>query len=81
MPIYAHHVPTAPRTLDSIRIADADLRAALEGRRHLLFDGGMGTMLQAAGLAAGALPELLCLSDPDAITRIHAAYVAAGSEV
>ena len=81
MPTYAHHVPAAPRTLDSIRIADADLRAALEGRRHLLFDGGMGTMLQAAGLAAGALPELLCLSDPDAITRIHAAYVAAGSEV
>ena len=41
----------------------------------------MGTMLQAAGLAAGARPELINLSDPDAITRIHAAYVQAGSEV
>lgn len=70
-----------PRTLDTLRIADEDLRAVLEGRRHLLFDGGMGTMLQAAGLKAGALPELLCLTDPDAITKIHAAYVAAGSEV
>lgn len=70
-----------PRTLDTLRIADDDLRAALEGRRHLLFDGGMGTMLQAAGLKAGALPELLCLTDPDAITRVHAAYVAGGSEV
>ena len=70
-----------PRTLDTLRIADDDLRAALEGRRHLLFDGGMGTMLQAAGLEAGALPELLNLSEPDAITAVHAAYVAAGSEV
>lgn len=70
-----------PRTLDTLRIADDNLRAALEGRRHLLFDGGMGTMLQAAGLKAGALPELLCLTNPDAITRVHAAYVAGGSEV
>lgn len=70
-----------PRTLDTLHIADNDLRAVLEGRRHLLFDGGMGTMLQAAGLKAGALPELLCLSDPHAITRVHAAYVQAGSEV
>lgn len=70
-----------PRTLDTLRIADNDLRAVLEGRRHLLFDGGMGTMLQAAGLKAGALPELLCLSDPHAITRVHEAYVQAGSEV
>ena len=70
-----------PRTLDTLRIADDDLRAVLEGRRHLLFDGGMGTMLQAAGLEAGALPELLNLSEPDAITAVHAAYVAAGSEV
>ena len=43
-----------PRTLDALRIADGDLRAVLEGKRHLLFDGGMGTMLQAAGLKAGA---------------------------
>ena len=39
--------PYAPRSLDSLRIADADLRAVLEGWRSLLFDGGMGTMLQA----------------------------------
>ena len=29
---------------------DNDLRAVLHGKRHLLFDGGMATMLQAAGL-------------------------------
>ncbi len=71
----------APRTLDALRIADDDLRAVLEGRRHLLFDGGMGTMLQAAGLAVGELPELLNLTDPDRIAAVHAAYVAAGAEV
>ena len=68
----------APRTL---RIADEHLRAVLEGRELLLFDGAMGTQLQARGLAAGELPELLCLTNPDEIRDIHAAYVAAGSEV
>ncbi len=71
----------APRSLDALRIVDDDLRAVLEGRRHLLFDGAMGTMLQAAGLEAGALPELLCLTDPAAVTAVHRAYVEAGSEV
>ena len=72
---------TAPRSLTALRIADDDLLAVLNGDRHLLFDGGMGTMLQAAGLQAGETPELLCLSDPDAVTQIHAAYVEAGCEV
>ena len=69
------------RSLERLRIADDDLRAALEGTRHLLFDGGMGTMLQAAGLAAGAAPELLNLTDPDSIAGIHRAYVEAGCDV
>ena len=60
---------------------DNDLNAVLHGKRHLLFDGGMGTMLQAAGLQAGELPELLNLTHPDEITAIHRAYVEAGSEV
>ena len=60
---------------------DTDLQAVLNGTRHLLFDGGMGTMLQAAGLQAGELPELLNLSHPEEITAIHRAYVEAGSEV
>ena len=47
----------------------------------VLLDGGMGTMLQAAGLAAGAKPELLNLTDPQLIQSIHAQYVAAGSRI
>lgn len=64
-----------------LRIKDDYLRRVLAGRENLVFDGGMGTMLQQRGLQAGALPELLCLSDPDAITQIHRAYVEAGSQV
>ncbi len=60
---------------------DGHLRSVLDGSEHLLFDGAMGTMLQKAGLEAGALPELLCLENPDAITAIHRAYVEAGSQV
>ena len=60
---------------------DTTLQRALAGTGHLLFDGGMGTMLQARGLAAGELPELLCLTHPEQITAIHQAYVQAGSDV
>ena len=60
---------------------DDHFRAVLAGDEFLLFDGGMGTMLQAAGLKAGAAPELLCLTNPQQITDVHAAYVSAGCDV
>ena len=68
--------------LDGIAIADEHLARALRGEDFLVFDGGMGTQLQACGLAdAGAVPELLNFSHPQAIAAIHADYVAAGAEV
>lgn len=68
--------------LDGIAIADEHLARALRGEGFLVFDGGMGTQLQACGLAdAGAVPELLNFSHPQAIAAIHADYVAAGAEV
>ena len=57
------------------------LRSALAGEGFLLFDGAMGTQLQERGLAAGELPEQLCLSNPQEVTEIHASYVAAGADV
>jgi len=63
------------------RVADERLRRVLAGEEFLLFDGAMGTMLQERGLAAGELPELLNLSDPDGVRAIHAAYVEAGADV
>lgn len=47
----------------------------------ILLDGGMGTMLQAAGLKLGAKPEELNITDPALIESIHAAYAAAGSRI
>ena len=46
-----------------------------------VFDGGMGTLLQSAGLGAGELPERWNLTHPDIITDIHRRYFAAGSHV
>ena len=63
------------------RVKDDHLRRVLAGQDLLLFDGAMGTQLQARGLAAGEVPELLCLTNPRQITQIHQAYVQAGSEV
>ena len=59
---------------------DGFLQSVLAGEAFLLFDGAMGTMLQRRGLAGGGPAELLCLSDPEAITDIHRAYVEAGSQ-
>ena len=47
----------------------------------ILLDGGMGTMLQAAGLKLGARPEELNITDPALIEGIHGQYAAAGSRV
>lgn len=49
---------------------------------HLLYlDGGMGTLLQEAGLAPGEYPELWNLSHPETIQKIHRDYYNAGSNV
>ena len=47
----------------------------------ILLDGGMGSMLQAKGLALGEYPELAALEHPDWLREIHQAYVEAGSQI
>ena len=47
----------------------------------ILLDGGMGTILQAAGLKLGARPEELNITDPALIEGIHGQYAAAGSRI
>lgn len=49
-------------------------------RGILLGDGAMGTMLNDA-LAHAKCPESLNLSSPEVVKSVHAAYVAAGSEL
>ncbi|MBQ3084751.1 MAG: homocysteine S-methyltransferase family protein [Clostridia bacterium] len=47
----------------------------------VFFDGGMGSLLQKKGLAAGELPERWNVSRPEIITQIHTDYYNAGSHV
>ena len=46
-----------------------------------IFDGAMGTMLQAGGLKAGACPELMNIEAPEVVKKIHRAYIEAGATV
>ena len=46
-----------------------------------IFDGAMGTMLQAGGLKPGACPELMNIENPDVVKSIHKAYAEAGSTI
>jgi 5-methyltetrahydrofolate--homocysteine methyltransferase len=47
----------------------------------LVFDGGYGTMLFAAGLSNGACPELWNDTHADVVRGIHAGYFGAGSQI
>lgn len=49
--------------------------------RVLVYDGAMGTMLQASGLASGACPEKWNLTAPDKVLAVHKAYVDAGADI
>jgi len=48
---------------------------------RLIFDGAMGTMLQARGLAPGQNPESFCLENPDILRGVHEDYARAGADV
>ena len=51
-------------------------------QEHLLYlDGGMGTLLQEAGLVPGEYPERWNLAHPEIIQKIQKSYFEAGSHV
>jgi 5-methyltetrahydrofolate--homocysteine methyltransferase len=62
-----------------------DFLAALR-ERVLIFDGAMGTMLQAANLSLDdyqgkeGCSEILCVTRPDVVKGVHAAYFEAGAD-
>ncbi len=47
----------------------------------LIFDGAMGTMLQARGLAPGQSPEELNLTMPEVVESVHLDYLNAGADI
>lgn len=55
-----------------------DIRSAL-AERILILDGAMGTMLQKEGLTGNS--ESFCLTHPEAIEKIHRAYIDAGADI
>ncbi|MCI8404850.1 MAG: dihydropteroate synthase [Clostridia bacterium] len=58
----------------------ADIRQHL-GKKILFFDGGMGTMLQKNGMGTGEIPELLNITNPALIEKIHTEYLEAGADI
>ena len=53
----------------------------LENRSFIFFDGGMGTMLQSSGVETGHIPELLNITNPEAVMDIHRKYSESGSDI
>ena len=45
------------------------------GKELLFLDGGMGTLLQAEGLAPGELPETWNIEHPEKVEAIHRRYL------
>ncbi len=56
-------------------------KTLLESGGFIMLDGAMGTMLQAKGLKAGEMPELLSLTHADKIVQVHREYIQAGAQV
>ena len=51
------------------------------GKEWLFCDGGMGTILQAKGLAGGELPETWNLNRPEDIIDLHCSYLEQGVNI
>ena len=47
----------------------------------LIFDGGMGSLLQGAGLKPGELPETWNIRHPEILVKIHEDYLNAGADI
>lgn len=59
---------------------DNKLKALLK-KDYVILDGGMGTMLQAAGMKMGETPEMLNITQPELLISIHEKYLNAGSDI
>ncbi|CCU78192.1 5-methyltetrahydrofolate--homocysteine methyltransferase [Halanaerobium saccharolyticum subsp. saccharolyticum DSM 6643] len=51
------------------------------GKKMIIFDGAMGTVLQQRGLKAGDIPERLNIENSEDIIDIHKSYLKAGAEI
>ena len=56
-------------------------KSLLERGGFIYLDGGMGTMLQSFGVETEHVPELLNLTDPEVVAKIHRLYAESGSDI
>lgn len=47
----------------------------------ICLDGAMGTMLQQSGIELGKVPEILNITQPEAVISIHKQYVGSGADI
>jgi 5-methyltetrahydrofolate--homocysteine methyltransferase len=64
-----------------VKTRGAEVLERVRAREVLVFDGGYGTMLFAAGLLNGACPELWNDTHADVVAGIHKGYFDAGSHI
>lgn len=57
-----------------------DFKTLLQ-KDFIIYDGGMGTMLQERGLEMGHNPNVLNITNPETIVEVHREYVNAGSDI
>ena len=53
----------------------------LFGKKVVILDGAMGTMLQNSGLKIGEKPEMLNLTNPQLVYNIHKVYLESGADI
>lgn len=56
-------------------------RSIFERDGFLYLDGGMGTMLQSMGISTEHVPELLNITNKEAIISIHRQYIESGADI
>ncbi len=57
------------------------MNSLLKERKHLFFDGAMGTLLYQHGLQRGEVPEIYNITHPELIKQIHVEYLRAGCDI
>ena len=71
-----------PHKQESLQMNGVEnFRSTISSGKILFLDGGMGTLLQAAGMPAGIPPEEFCLGHRDVLLEIQEAYVRAGADI
>lgn len=59
---------------------EKDIRELL-GKKRLICDGGMGSLLVKMGMKPGEAPEMMGMRSPEAIESVHRAYLDAGADI